>query len=110
MALTPLPSSIGLDRGQTQDLPIVSRVLYRYTTAFATISSAFYVRIFCTKCWCQKITKLKRNYKAKHFSFVIFAPKYWQKSARKMLKKLTPAVDFLYLQCVDMILTAGDSD
>jgi len=29
MALTPLPSSIGLDGDQTHDLPIVSRVLYR---------------------------------------------------------------------------------
>jgi len=29
MVLTPLPSSIGLDRDQTRDLPIMSRVLYR---------------------------------------------------------------------------------
>ena len=29
MALTPLPSSIGLDRDRTHVLPIVSRVLYR---------------------------------------------------------------------------------
>ncbi len=39
MALTPLPSSIGLNRDRTHDLPIVSRVLYRYTTAFALESA-----------------------------------------------------------------------
>jgi len=35
MTLTPLPSSIGLDGDRTQDLPILSQVLYRWTTAFA---------------------------------------------------------------------------
>ncbi len=29
MVLTPLPSSIGLDGDQTNDIPTVSRVLYR---------------------------------------------------------------------------------
>jgi hypothetical protein len=39
MALTPLPSSIGLDGDRTHDLPIVSQVLYPYTTAFALLNS-----------------------------------------------------------------------
>jgi len=41
MVLTPLPSSIGLDGDRTHDLPTVSRVLYRYTTAFANLLSFY---------------------------------------------------------------------
>ena len=37
MALTPLPSCIGLDGDRTHNLPIVSQVLYRLTTAFAAL-------------------------------------------------------------------------
>jgi len=42
MALTPLPSSIGWD--QTHDLPIVGRVLYRWTIAFAIITTKLVLR------------------------------------------------------------------
>jgi hypothetical protein len=35
MALTSLPSTFRLDRDQTHDLPTMSRVLFRWTTAFA---------------------------------------------------------------------------
>ncbi len=46
MALTPLSSSIGLDRDRTHNLPIVSRVLYRQTTAFAACLNLFENELF----------------------------------------------------------------
>ncbi len=59
-----------------------------------SISSTFYAHVFCTKFWGQKITKLKQNYKAEHFSFVIFGRQNILKTiAHKMLMKLTTCVD-----------------
>jgi len=66
-----------------------------------SISSTFYTRVFCTKFWRQKESKLK-------YSFVIFGAN--KKCARKMLVKLRPAEDNCCSRSSSMGSTSRQSD